>query len=352
MVEREKALEKVSEEEYRILSGKYKELEDFMNDLKKGFKSLERFQKFYGLLLKKVDRIVKKQLEEEHKKIVQENKSLRIKYEEGKKENKRLKEKIAQNSKEWSVKQEELKKENIALKEVAEKYRVCLTKQFIGLQETLWEVEESDREYEAFFNDSVLPLQILIGFEKEMDIQTEEKMEYYIWDVIVEPLIRVMKKRNGEIQNGKLILPEQKAVFHKEEIEQKIAREPFDHIEQYIKEDTRRMELKKIVLQKKRVAEDLGRMLEELEELSKTHKIEKKEVRRLAREAQFLFEKNGIYPMFAEELREYPDSELKRRMIPINPNSIKYPGLFIKRDGRLEVFGTNIGMDDCEENTL
>ena len=86
-------------------------------------------------------------------------------------------------------------------------------------------------------------------------------------------------------------------------------------------------------------------MLEELEELQTVHKISKKEIGRLAKEVRILLERNGIYPMFAEELKEYSNSELRNRMIPINSNSIRYPGLFIKRDGKLEVFGTNIGMD-------
>lgn len=377
VLEREKVSERVSEEEYQVLAGKYRELEDLVNDLKKGFKSLERFQRFYELLLKKVDWIVKRKLEEESKKIVQENKGLKGKVEELRKENKilrermtqerkewkganeelrkenvRLKEATVQDSKKWSVRQEELEKENVFLKEVAEKYRSCLTERFLRLQETLWEMDEGDREYEEFFNDAVLPLQILIGLANGMDGLTEEKTEYYIWDVIVEPLVGVLKRREGNIQNGKLVLPEPLGAFEKERLEKKVAQESLDKIEQYIKEDERRAELKEIVLQKRHMVEDLGRMMEELKELAKTRQIRQKEIGRLAKEVRFLFEKNGIYPMFAEDLRESSDSEFVRRMIPVKPNSIRYPGLFIKRNGGLEVFGMNIGMDDCEENTL
>lgn len=350
--------EKISEEEYRVLAGKYGELEDLVNDLKKGFKSLERFQKFYGLLLKRVDRIVGKQLEEKNRKITQENRELKIRNEEFRKENKILKEQMLKEKKEkkeLQEKYEELKKENRFFKEIESKYRACLITHFLGLQQTLWEMDEKYKRYEEFFNDSVLPLQILIGLNKEIEMQTEERVDYYIWDVIIEPLIGVMKKRNGEICNGRLVLPEPEPQLEKlerERIAKKIESESFENMERYIKEDERRVELKKIVLQKKQVVEDLGRMLEELKEIAKEHKVEKKEICRLARETQFLFERNEIYPLFAEELKEYPNSELKKRRIPVNPNSIKYPGLFIKRNGSLEVLGTNIGMDDCEENLL
>ena len=355
--------EKVSEEEYRRLVGKYGELEDLVNELKKGFKSLDRFQKFYGLLLKKVDRIVGKQIEEEKRKLVQENKGLKTKNEELKKENKELYQKVVQEEKEWKRKQEELKKENKILKEqarkekkeykeVESKYRDNLIAHFLDLQQTLWEVDEKYKRYEEFFNNSVLPLQILIGLSKEMDMQTKERVDYYIWDVIIEPLIGEIKKNNGEICNGKLVLPESENLFEKEKFAKKIEQEPLEQIERYIKEDERRVELKRIVLQKKQMVEDLGRMLEELKEIAKEQNVEKREILRLAKEVQFLFERNEIYPLFAEELKEHPNSELKNRMIPINSNSIKYPGLFIKRNGSLEVLGTNIGMDNCEENLL
>lgn len=344
MVEREK----VSEEEYRVLSKKYQELEDLVSELKKGFKSDERFDKFYGILLKRIDRILKKRLEEERKGIVQENKRLQIKNEELKKENRSINEKLIQEEKEWKRKNEERKKENDLFKEVEKNYRAYLTERFLNLQEILWEMDEIDKRYEEFFNDSVLPLQILIGLDREMEKQTEERIDYYIWDVIVEPLVGVMKKRNGTIKNGRLFLSELPIRFEKEKFEKKIVGESFENLEQYIKEDERRVELKRIVLQKKRIVQDLGRMLEELKEIANEQKIERKEIHRLAKEARFLFERNEVYPLFAEELKEYSDSELKGRIIPMNSNSIKYPGIFIRRNGELEVLGTNIGMDNYE----
>lgn len=377
---------KVSEEEYRALSEHYKELENFENYFKKRFSSEEQFQKFYGLLLKQVDQIVRTQSKEKNR-IVQENKEQKVKNEELRKENKEQKiknEELRKENEEQKVKNEKLKKENNALKEkmaqekrkweeakekilqeneelqgrneelrkqnetfsvLEEKYRSYLTAHFLSLQETLWEMDENGPVYEAFFHDSVLPLQILIGLEKGKDCLTEEQVDYYLWDVIVDPLMRVMKKRQGEVQNGKLVLPKQELFFEKEKMAQKIERESIDNIEQYIKEDTRRVELKEIVQKKKRIVEDLGRFLEELEEISKVHAISNREIERLAAQVRFLFERNGIYPFFAEELKEYSNSELERRLIPSNPNSIPYPGLFVKRNGEWEVLGTNIGMD-------
>ena len=328
--------ERISEEEYRRLSEKYQESEGCMNELKKGFKSFERFQKFYGLLLKRVDRIVKKQLEE----LIKENRILKGQVVQKEKECKELK-----------SKNEEVKKEKLMLKEEIEQkirtenYRFNLMERFLHLQERLWELEKNN-VYEEFFNDSVWSLQILIGLDKEIEKQTEERIEYYIWDVIIEPLIRVMKKRKGSILDGKLVLTEQEIWMNKEKITKKIEQEPLEKIEQYLKEDERRVELKGIVLQKRQVVEDLGRMLEELEEIEKDHIVGKKEIHRLAREVRLLLEKNGIYPLFAEELKKEENLEVKGRMIPVNSNSIKYPGLFIRRNGVLEVFGMNVGMDD------
>ena len=332
MIERKR----ISEEEYRRLSEKYQELEKNKKKLKKGFKSFERFQKFYGLLLKRVDRIVKKQLEE----LIKENQILKGQVVQKEKECKELK-----------SKNEEVKKEKLMLKEEIEQkirtenYRFNLMERFLHLQERLWELEKNNA-YEEFFNDSVWSLQILIGLDKEIEKQTEERIEYYIWDVIIEPLIRVMKKRKGSILDGKLVLPEQEIWMNKEKITKKIEQEPLEKIEQYLKEDERRVELKGIVLQKRQVVEDLGRMLEELEEIEKDHIVGKKEIHRLAREVRLLLEKNGIYPLFAEELKKEENLEVKGRMIPVNSNSIKYPGLFIRRNGVLEVFGMNVGMDD------
>lgn len=347
MLEKEKGLrEKVSKEEYDRLSKKYQELEGTVSELQSGFKSLERFQKFYGRLLKGVDRVVGKQLEEEKKRIVQENKRIKAENEELKKEIKSLSEKRIQEGNNWKKKNEELKKEKMRYQAAEKNYRIYLTEHFLNLQETLWEMEEADKKYEEFFNDSVLPLQILMGLDREIDGQTQERVHYYIWDVIIEPLVGVMKKREGTLVNGRLVLPKSSVLFEREQMVKKIAQESLDNLERYIKEDERRVELKSIVLQKKQVVEELGRMLAELKEIVGEHKIEKREIHRLAEEVRFLLERNEIYPLFAEELKKYSDSELKGRMIPVNSNSIKYPGLFIKKNGGLEVLGTNIGMDD------
>ncbi len=336
-------------EGYQELQKKYRELEGRGNRQEKKLISSEQSQQEYAILLKKaeLDQIVEMNVK---KRVAKEK--WKEKYEELKMENKKLGEETAREKKEWKEKYEKLEQENIKLKkenqifkETEGKYRSCLIGHFLELQEMLWRIDEEDKAYEDFFNDSVLPLQILIGLDREMESQTEERIDYYIWDVIIEPLTGVMKKRGGELQNGKIVLPKQGKKFEKEEILKKIEQESFDQIERYLKEDERRAELKKIVLQKKQVVEDLGRMLEELEELQTVHKISKKEIGRLAKEVRILLERNGIYPMFAEELKEYSNSELRNRMIPINSNSIRYPGLFIKRDGKLEVFGTNIGMD-------
>lgn len=41
--------------------------------------------------------------------------------------------------------------------------------------------------------------------------------------------------------------------------------------------------------------------------------------------------------------------ELKKRFVPLNQYSIKYPGFFIKWGDDWEVLGSYIGMDDWEE---
>lgn len=223
-----------------------------------------------------------------------------------------------------------------------------LRKRLLETEQGLWEVE-SKNGYEKFFHKVVMPLQILLGLSKvSFDTLEEERVVYYVWEVIGNPLIMAAEQMKGTIKDGKLTLSLSRETFDLERAKKDIHHFGKVQLEDYIKENERRLELGEIVFQKVGVVQGLGELLEELKELEKNRRIEENVVHGLAQKLWQLFEANRIYPMFADDRRlaSYPD--LRKRFIPLNQHSIRYPGLFIEREGALEVFGSNIGMDNSE----
>lgn len=214
-------------------------------------------------------------------------------------------------------------------------------------EQRLWELKEKEK-YEHFFQKVVMPLQVLLGLsEVSLDTLTEDRISYYISEVITDPIVHAVEQEKGSITDGKLLLSVSEETFDKEKIRKKI--EPFGKIEleNYIQKNEQRLKTGEVVFQKAGVIEGLGGVIEELKELEQSDTIEKEVVDGLAKRVRQLLEENRIYPMFATDKRLVSYPELKKRYIPLNKNSIRYPGLFIEQDGELEVFGSNIGMDDC-----
>lgn len=222
-----------------------------------------------------------------------------------------------------------------------------LKKKFLETEQKLWELK-SKEGYEALFHKVVMPLQVLLGFaEVPFHTLTEDRMDYYLREVIADPLIRAVEQANAKIVNGKLFLSVSKKEFDSERIKKESVYLQKSELESYIQENERKLELGNVVSQKVKVVQGLGSIVEELKELEKSTLEDQRKIYELAQRVQLLFEKNSIYPMFASDQRLSSYPELKRRYIPVNENSIRYPGLFIEQNGVLDVFGANIGMDDC-----
>lgn len=222
-----------------------------------------------------------------------------------------------------------------------------LQERLFQTEEKLWEIEKAEG-YETFFHKIVMPLQILLGFtEISFDTLTDEQVRYYTEEVIIDPILKAVEQAKGHIVNGKLLLSLTKEQFDKEKVRKNIEYLEKVELENYIQKNEKKLEIEHVVLQKIGVVQGLGSMIEELKQLKQDSVIERGRICELAKKIKRLLEENKIYPMFAADKRLVSYPELKRRYIPVNENSIRYPGLFIERNGVLEVFGANIGMDDC-----
>lgn len=215
----------------------------------------------------------------------------------------------------------------------------------LEVEQKLWEIE-SKSGYEKFFHRVVMPLQVLLGLSAvSLDTLGEERAVYYIWEVIANPLIQAVEQANGTVENGKLMLSLSKGKFDSGRVKKEIEGFGKNKLENYIKENEQRLELGAVVFQKVGVVQGLGGILEEIRGLEQNCLVEENVVHGLAQRLLQLFEENRIYPMFADDRRLVSYPELRKRFIPLNENSIRYPGLFIEREGVLEVFGSNIGMN-------
>ena len=118
-----------------------------------------------------------------------------------------------------------------------------LKKKLIETEQKLWELE-SKEGYEALFHKVVMPLQVLLGFsEVPLNTLTEDRMDYYLREVIIDPLLRAVEQANAKIVNGRLILSVSKKKFDQEKIENDSACLGKLELESYIQENERRLEL-------------------------------------------------------------------------------------------------------------
>lgn len=241
---------------------------------------------------------------------------------------------------------QELEKQEIGTK-IKDENLDGFKRKLLQTEQELWEMKGKGR-YEDFFHKVAMPLQVLLGFsEVSLDGFTEEHIRYYLWEVIAEPILRTVDQMKGTVVNGKLLLSGVEREFDKEKVRKNMESFGKEELKNYIQENERRLEAGTVVFQKVGVVQGLGSVVDELRKWEGTHIVDKTMVYELAQKVKKLLEENRIYPMFAADRRLASYPELKKRYIPMNKNSIKYPGLFIERDGVWEVFGSNIGMDDC-----
>lgn len=231
-------------------------------------------------------------------------------------------------------------------------YRKILTEvlpeYYLNLQEKLHNIKNC-RQYEKFFDENIFCFQNLIGIAREKDLLSKEQQNYYVWDVIRDPLLNSVKKMRGEIKDGKLLLPGEDEEFDRNGMKEYIKEENLMEIARYIREDKITEDQAAIAFQKRGVVQKLGDIITGLEEMSEETADIWEMINRLEQKAEMVLEENGIYPMFADDdrLEEYP--ELRRRFSPLNRYSIRYPGIYIRRADGWEVLGSHIGMGGPEE---
>lgn len=218
-------------------------------------------------------------------------------------------------------------------------------KELLRTEKKLWELK-SARTYEKVFERAAMPIQTLLGLANyPTDTFSKEKMDYYLWDVITNPLADAVKKSNGKIENGILELPVQ-GNFREEEVKQKIEKLSAQELDRYVRENNHKISGGEIAFKKREVVRELGSILNELESFRQAEKLQEDDIGRLAEKVQGILVKNEIYPMFSNDNRLRP--ELKKRFSQANKYTMPYPGLFIKSNGVWDVLGAYIGMDDCE----
>lgn len=227
-----------------------------------------------------------------------------------------------------------------AVKEKAQKDRLLQT------EKKLWDMEQA-KPYDKLFEREVMPMQMLMGLARySADEMEKERLDYYVWDMIADPMTEEIRRANGKIEQGRIVLPEQNAPFDENSVLENMEKMTFLELERYIRENELRLQAGEIAFREADTVRQLGDVVNAVEDLKKNHRIDWEEICRLAQKVQFILEKNQIYPMFAEDSRLTPD--LKKRFSKPKKYSIRYPGLFIKREDRWEVLGAHIGMDDCE----
>ncbi len=216
----------------------------------------------------------------------------------------------------------------------------------LSTERSLWELEQ-ERPYERLFEQSALPLQMLLGLAAVSEgMLDQEKIDYYLKDVIAEPLISAVKNAGGKTRRGIIILPENAKTFAAERKKEAIEKLSMQEIEAYTRENELRMQAGRIALQKAAAARELGGVVNAMELFVQAAHNGRDRARMVGAQADsvaHILEKHGIYPMFAGDQRLGAD--VRKRFGTAGEHSLRYPGLLIQRDGAWEVLGANIGMD-------
>ena len=216
----------------------------------------------------------------------------------------------------------------------------------LSTERSLWELEQ-ERPYERLFEQSALPLQMLLGLAAVSEgMLDQEKIDYYLKDVIAEPLISAVKNAGGKTRRGIIILPENAKTFAAERKKEAIEKLSMQEIEAYTRENELQMQAGRIALQKAAAARELGGVVNAMELFVQAAHNGRDRARMVGAQADsvaHILEKHGIYPMFAGDQRLGAD--VRKRFGTAGEHSLRYPGLLIQRDGAWEVLGANIGMD-------
>ena len=216
----------------------------------------------------------------------------------------------------------------------------------LSTERSLWELEQ-ERPYERLFEQSALPLQMLLGLAAVSEgMLDQEKIDYYLKDVIAEPLISAVKNAGGKTRHGIIILPENAKTFAAELKKEAIEKLSMQEIEAHTRENELRMQAGRIALQKAAAARELGGVVNAMELFVQAAHNGRDRARMVGAQADsvaHILEKHGIYPMFAGDQRLGAD--VRKRFGTAGEHSLRYPGLLIQRDGAWEVLGANIGMD-------
>ncbi len=269
---------------------------------------------------------------------------------------------LAEDKKKLEEENKELKGINIELRKSNKKHEIeygnlrekyeelnliagdLVSEQYLSLQERLHEIKIC-RPYEVFFEHIVPSLQKLLGFAEGAGMLAAQKQEYYMWEVIADPIIETVRNMGGEIKQGMLSLPEETGAFDREGMKEGIKGEALAELGRYIREDGLEERQGKIALQKKAIVQKLGNLISELEKMDRNLPVDEEKVKRLALETRIILEAHAIYPMFANDSRLEGCRGLQRRFSSPNAYSIRYPGFYIQREGVWEVLGAHIGMD-------
>ncbi len=215
----------------------------------------------------------------------------------------------------------------------------------------LWEMEQCE-PYRKLFLDLIPTLQELIGLEARMASIAKETMNRCIKKRILPMITQKIENAGGKIVNHEVILPVSEK-FDIEETRRKLWNSSDDEMERLIRQYGRQIsgqenELsdgnKKLFLFCVRdMIKRMGSVTELLELAAKGEEVDREKIKRAVQKLKIIMEENGIFVMFAEDgrLNDYPS--LRQSFIAVEAQDIPYPGLFVKRDGKMEIFGAYIG---------
>ncbi len=225
-------------------------------------------------------------------------------------------------------------------------------------KEAVWEARQCE-PYRKLFLDLIPTFQELIGMEAVETLLPRETVCRCVKKRILPMIAQRIESAGGIVRNRKVILPGTEEKFDREGMRRKLSSSSDEEVERLLRQYSAQLsgqqnELsdgsrKPFLLCAREIVQKTGMVTELLKEAVQGEETEWNTVKRAVQTLKNILEENGVFVMFAEDerLREYPS--LRRSFTEAEAKDIPYPGFFVKREGKLEIFGAYLGSFIREE---
>ncbi len=211
---------------------------------------------------------------------------------------------------------------------------------------------EAYQTYSRLFYELAGPLQYLAGLAavwREEDAASSE--EWATPDVlcrtlemsVIYEMDAALQKYGAVMDKGKLLLPPPKGGGAPSEGMERSGEWSDEEIIRYTRQYEADIRERQVWAEHKALVEELGSVCGPILAMKGQPSYDACAVRGLAKEAERILEKHGIFLMFYDDSRLRAQPQTRDRFVRVSDAQLKYPALIVRKNGSYEQFGSFAG---------